>query len=343
MNCRVNGLRLTLLDAIFSDSLIQFDISTDTTIRVVGLTITFTKQKEVILNANAFAATLFQGIELLTIDNIYTRLIRSDVFAHVTNLMHFTITRSNILKFESGSMDGLGQTLRRFEYDSLQGPRDLVDMTGNSTMVRLAEVVIFVNLADTINQTTFAGLTFVNTLTLARCQITSIGANSFDSIAKTIRKLDLSNNQLITLPDNIFEQIGNSALDRAILLERNLWHCDCRLIPLARLLIIRNLITEFECNTPSCLESSPMDNIEYCVQNDSNPCRPTMGETANDGVWIRDEDKLMVCSVAVTLAVIIFLLSWSLSWVVAKGYICQSMANDWRKHSTSTATGGSEE
>lgn len=337
MNCRVNGLRLTLLDAIFYDSLIQFDLSTDTTIRVVGLTISFSVLTEVRLKANAFAATLFQRIELLTFDNIYTQLIRYDVFAYVTTLIHFTITRSNILKFENGSMTGFGQTLIRLEYDSLQDPRDLVDMTGSSTLARLAEVVIFANLADTINHTTFVGLTTVNTLILASCQITSIGANSFDSIAKTIRKLDLSNNQLITLPDNIFEQIKNPALDRAILLDGNLWHCDCRLIPLARQLIIRNLVAEFECKTPSCLEVSPMDGIEYCVRNDSNPCRPT------DGVWIRDGDKLMVYSVAVTLAVMIFLVGWFLSWVVAKGYICQSMALDWRKHSTSTITSGSEE
>lgn len=326
------------MDAIFYDSLIHFDLSTDTTIRVVGLTITFSTLTEVSLKANAFAATLFQGIELLTLDNIYTQLIRHDVFAHVTTLMHFTITRSNILKFEYGSMAGFGQTLIRLEYDNPQVPRDIVDITGSSTMVRLTEVVISANLADIINNTTFVGLTFVNTLILAKCQITSIGANSFDSIASTIRKLDLSDNQLITLPDKIFEQIKNYALDRAILLDGNPWHCDCRLIPLARQLIIRNLITEFECHTPSCLES--LDGIEYCVRDDSNPCRPEM---ENDGVWLRDEDKWMVSGVVVTFAVIIFLLGWSLSWLVVKGYICQSMALDWRKHSTSTATGGTAE
>lgn len=342
MNCRVNGLRLTILDAIFDDSLIHFDLSTDTTIRVVGLTITFSTQYEVGFKANAFAATLFQGIELLTLDNIYTQSIRNDVFANVTTLMHLTITRSNILKFENASLAGFGQTLIRLEYGSLEGPRDLVDMTGSSTMVRLAEVVISANLSHTINHTTFVGLTFVNTLTLAGCQITTIGANSFDPISSTIRKLDLSNNQLITLPDNIFEQIRNPALDREILLEGNFWHCDCRLIPLARQLIIRNLISDFECNSPSCLESSPMDGIEFCVNDDSNPCRPTIGEIEN-GVWIRDEDKLMVYSVAVTLALIIFFVGWSLSWVVVKGYMCRRLALDWRKRSTSTAAGGSEE
>lgn len=342
MNCRVNGLRLTLLDAVFYDNLIQFDLSTDTTIRVVGLTIAFAELTEVNFKANAFAATLFQGIELLTLDNIYTKSIRSDAFANVKTLMHLTMIRSNIVNFENGSLTAIGLTLRRLEYDSLQVPRDLVDMTGSSTMVRLAEVVISANLADTINRTTFVGLTFVNNLTLAGCQITSIGLNSFDPIQNTIRTIDLSNNLLITLPDKIFDQITNSALDRTILLGGNSWHCDCRLIPLARQLIIRNLLTEFECNTPSCLENSPMDGIEYCVNNDSSPCRPSP-VAQNDGVWIRNEDKLLVYSVVVTVAVIIFMVGWSVSWIVAKGYVCQSISLDWRKQSTSTVTCESEE
>lgn len=156
---------------------------------------------------------------------------------------------------------------KEFSIDAVMGRRPIQ----NLKIVTLRDN----NLGNTITEATFTGLVQVLILDLNRNKITSIGPRSFDAIAKTLNVLILRNNLLKELPGDIFVNVFLHA-DMTllqILLEGNLWHCDCYLQPMQQFLIKYSMtFTGFaRCESPLKWRYHPIEHARFCEDHTTIP------------------------------------------------------------------------
>lgn len=106
---------------------------------------------------------------------------------------------------------------------------------GSYTFLRLRHITIE-NVPDlhTLAYSNFTGMKTIKYLFIRNCGVQLILANAFDYICVTLEWLDLTGNQLKTLPFEIFHQFleWNPSEFRAIGLTENAWNYDCNMLEL---------------------------------------------------------------------------------------------------------------
>lgn len=266
----------------------------------LALFITDIRFPDNIMNGNWFDGPEF--VKRLDIINSNISIIESDAFRGFKKVTQLQLINIPLDKIETGAFNELifleilhltGLKLKRFEplilqpcsnlkYFSLEGLDDKSDpiiidgLTGTGNIASLTEVFITDNnICDTITQKTFVGLTAVSTLFLLRNNIVSIGTDAFKPISKTLMYLNLEYNHLRVLSSNIFfPLLVNANINyKTILLANNLWHCDCKLIPLKGLMKInsRAFSDDPKCSSPGNFREQSIRESTFC----SNPTNTT--------------------------------------------------------------------
>lgn len=121
------------------------------------------------------------------------------------------------------------------------------------------------NFGNTITNETFTGFLSICRLFLENCQITSIGAGTFDSMPESLSELSLAGNRLKILPGNIFGRLQYFQVLK-IWLSYNDWHCDCRLEYLRIAMVNNGLIYrdayQVICRSPNHYRDMPIIQIQ---------------------------------------------------------------------------------
>lgn len=223
------------------------------------------------ISVDAFNATAFQTVKKLSFPTLLTvDLIQKGIFNGLNELEVIIISSAKVKAIQKGILDSLKELKEFSIVTSGNQPEISVNgFTGSEPLQKLENVKITYNLSRSILSSTFNGLTNVKILDLSSCHIASIEANSFYPISDSIEKLYLRDNKLTTVPGDLFNlMLPKSEL--IIYIDKNVWHCDCELLPFR--LTLEQYLYKFdgsiECNSPACgitqsiIESECFDECE---------------------------------------------------------------------------------
>lgn len=243
---------------------------------------------------NAFHS--FKSVRLLLLENISLVHVKTGAFNGMLSLMSLRLKSMHIKHFEPRIL----APCENLQYLTITNMKDtplVVDLlTGSGNMTHLEEVFIYDNeIFDTITAKTFTGLKVVSSLHLPKNQIISLPNDAFKSISNTIVYLNLEGNKLKVLSANIFFSVlDGDEKYKKILLAKNPWHCDCKLIPLKYLMTTNRLIFDDNatCYTPLVWRNKPIKTAEFCIHS-TNP--PTQVVPQVERIWLkcRQDDSIV--------------------------------------------------
>lgn len=216
----------------------------------------------------AFAQDSVRNLKNLTLSNTQFVALDMTAFEGLEQLEHFHLNNEMIfwsLFKGEGFLQYFSETLTTLtiQQDSLAtSVYDPLPWLQGKNMKSL----ISVNLANNnfqniLNSKTFSTLVVVEYLNLSNSSITSLEVGVFDSVLRTLKHLDLSNNYLITLPEEMLLQMSGLELN----LSFNYWQCTCDNQEMLR--IIKWNLTDIaflnreniRCYTPNAWRNVPID------------------------------------------------------------------------------------
>lgn len=229
-------------------------------INISHLLINFQYINEV--EADAFLSIAFQATKSLVIYGSILPEYVSGMFNGLESLEFLQIVIIGPVNFSNDILEPVKNTLKKLYITTFyQHQFPLINVIGNVELPYLTDVnLIRNNFASTITNNTFLGLIAVENLTLSICNIMSFGEGSFDSIAKTIKYLDLRENKFITLPPFIFDDILEYNNVISIYMAGNRLSCDCELQILQNRIL--SCLNKFD-ETIICDEPGPNEDITY--------------------------------------------------------------------------------
>lgn len=149
-----------------------------------------------------------------------------DTFAKFTNLQKISFDRTRATFFgRPGMMKSLQDTLVAIELYSMFEDISLEILFRKYSMKRLRvlRVTNTLNRLGNLEPLNFTGLPNLATIEMNQCKIQAIAENTFDKLSKSLKRLDLRNNHLKSLPLEIFNEIVYNILN--IHLDGNPWMC----------------------------------------------------------------------------------------------------------------------
>lgn len=194
------------------------------------------KSKIYTIEAGAFATFPFKRMFQLDLIDLPIFELPVDAFDGPISLRLLIMTKLYLQRFETGI---LLPCKKLNEIQLIDFPHSEIELMGLFGSIRLKSIqrvqINGNNIGAMISRFEFSGLVNVRHLDLRDNKITSIPEGTFEMITSELRFLDLSKNLLKTLPPGLFESIPQFD-GRMIHLEENIWHCDCDLEHLRRLM-----------------------------------------------------------------------------------------------------------
>lgn len=173
---------------------------------------------------NAFNSKHFAKLEILKFRHMQLNTISEGLFNGLQNLKVFFIDATYLKSFTDNSFKQV-TNLKVFTVLNCPSPLWIYGLLGPANRLHLHYVTIEnCTLSDPIIPRTFAGLENIVELRLRSSHIKYIISNSFDMILGTLRLLDLSGNELTTLPRALFRTNDGRVIH--IFLKNNPWNCD---------------------------------------------------------------------------------------------------------------------
>ena len=205
------------------------------------------------IEENAFSGINFQNITYLTLEGSIEQLTKK-CFAGLHHLDTLEIDGSLLQSVAGGILNDV-PNLSTLQIDSGISDDHLNHFLQNTTLHRLQALHIRYNHFNNLKSENFRGLTKLLTLDAQLSQITSIESTILESSANTIQQVIFANNELESLPVDIFnltsrrsnftvylqqnklqtlpKGIFDLAINRTgrvkVYLENNDWLCDCDL------------------------------------------------------------------------------------------------------------------
>lgn len=188
------------------------------------------------IEAGAFATLPFKGMFQLDLIDLPIFELPADAFDGLISLRLLIMTKLYLQRFETNI---LLPCEKLTEIQLIAFPHSEIELSGifgSNKLEKTQRVQINGNnIGAMISRFEFVGLEFVTWLDLRDNKITNIPEGTFEMITSELRFLDLSKNLLKTLPPGLFDSILQFD-GRMIHLEENIWHCDCDLEHLRRLI-----------------------------------------------------------------------------------------------------------
>lgn len=211
------------------------------------------------IESGAFQGDQFKSLFALKIVNCPIRSLSRGAFDGLSNLLILSLNNVKIFNFEANALKSLPRLIEFMMSDCVRQEISLNNLFGTSKLTKLRKITVRnCNLKSTINALTFGKLRAVQDLVLTHNHIEQIDSMAFQSLFATLKTLHLNENQLKTLPKNIFHMPSTSNV--MIYLDDNPWNCDCDLESL-RLTMQRSRGASFSriiCASPPALASTAL-------------------------------------------------------------------------------------
>ncbi|XP_037811267.1 uncharacterized protein LOC119603334 [Lucilia sericata] len=250
------------------------------------------------LPSGRLKASFFQGnyyLKTINITNCNLAVIDNKAFAQesVKNLRNLTLINTSFPTLDMTAFEGLQQLeyfqlVNKISWSTFKGDGflfyfsdtltslviqqeaskstvyDPLSWLQGATMERLTSVNLSNNnFQNILHSKTFATLTAVQYLDLSYCSLTFLEAKTFDSILKTLKHLDLSNNHLSSVPGEMLRHMNGLELN----LSFNYWLCTCDNKEMLQIikwkLVDLQLLdeTNIKCYTPMEWQDVPVDDL----------------------------------------------------------------------------------
>lgn len=179
----------------------------------------------------AFDSEIFDKTKKVTFMDFEISFFKQGMFVGLNSVTEFSLRNFPFIESEPNPLEPMRSTLATLQIQNVKGKLDLYNITGKgSSIFPYLEIMDLSNnnIEDMLNRTSFTGLTNVISLFLISAGLTSLEKYTFLPMAQTLQLLDLTNNNLKTLPSGMLDYLGFHAIK--FYLEGNSWECNCSLI-----------------------------------------------------------------------------------------------------------------
>lgn len=198
----------------------------------------------------AFMSHVFKTLTYLAFSKISLQYLNDRTFDGLSSLIHLNLSHIEIIKLDANILTPV-RKLEMFSMKFVHSEPMYLDnffgLANKLPKLRHIEIWRCSNLSDTITKTTFMGLHGVETLILSGNQIQRIGKRSFDVPLKSLIHLELRDNNMTTIPSNLFNVRVRNLV--TVYVDNNPWHCDCHMENFRQFLKLR---TSIRFNWPLC-------------------------------------------------------------------------------------------
>lgn len=193
------------------------------------------------IDFNSFDGRAFDFLNILEFVNI--PFINFEL-GSITNLKVLTALNFENVTFlskEKSILSHARHTLYTFASTESQNPLNFDHLFGKFRLFKLNHV--WISNCQSLNvlaKSNFTGLYVIEVLALKNCGIRAILNGAFDFILKTLYFLELDDNQLKTIPGNLFDQNNFIHMNSFRLMGNPIELCDCDLYELTSYFLITN-------------------------------------------------------------------------------------------------------
>lgn len=230
--------------------------------------------------AHGMNPEVFRHTKKLILSKLYIDSLENNNFVHMISL-EFLKLESLPLKQIHLSVFAVNKHLREILFEdhpsyqiSVDGAEEMFPMESLQTLTFFE-----MNLRQTIMRKSFRGLPALKNLYLTKNNIMYIPADAFDEIMESIERIDLTENDMITLSGAVFERVVQHKNINKMLLESNPFHCDELILELKYLILEHSKKFDLPtCRSPVRLEGKYVHqaNIEGTVSPSSTVAPTTV-------------------------------------------------------------------
>lgn len=233
------------------------------------------------MHGYAFATEAFSAsTRILILQNLRSTSLTSQSLYGLFALAELRIDSQSPL-FIPTCLCGVSQTVTALH---IRGPNADVPSSINgltaTILSRLQLMELEFNMRDTIDEYSFLGMSSVQELRMAGCQIEVIGPNAFYPVRRTLRRLLLNGNHLSRLPMGVFSALLPNPQLAMIAIHDNPWQCDCRLYDLQMTLTMNahNFEQDPLCGSPTAYANRSVMSSAYCTVISSSTAQTPVNE-----------------------------------------------------------------
>lgn len=214
--------------------------------------LTFEENELSFIEKNSFSSIIFDNLKSLNILKSKIPKLSKYIFNELDHLQSLTIQENKILQVDNYLFENIADTLETLVLDeSINNTNIFINMTKNCQLSKVQLLSLQRNHFDNLPDNFFNDTPNILSLYMDWSNIRTINSSIFKSTTK-IQQIFLNNNQLTTLPFNIFNPIIEKNLNLRITMNDNPWKCDCKF------LWIQNIINNYpnlfstipECKNP---------------------------------------------------------------------------------------------
>lgn len=217
---------------------------------------------------DAFNTFAFHELWSLTLTNLAVTTLGPHTFKGLNKLIVLELRSSRIIYFPS-ILPPVASSLTLVHIsgnDILRSSTQSINTISFGTpMTKLVDAKFHLNLMDSLNGHTFISFVSILFLDLSNCRIQYLDADTFLPISNTLQYLDLSGNNLKSMPLGMLTYLLNNNVLKLYFLN-NPWICDCHLSDLQRGLVhfADNFIGDMLCQEPVDFAKMPIKNSHFC-------------------------------------------------------------------------------
>lgn len=234
---------------------------------------------------NAFNTTLFSRMKSLILNGLHLSHLRAGIFTGLCDLEMLLLEAMKLVALDANLLKPCPKLHFMQMHNCSQNGGQMIkldNLTGGDPLTQLETLVCSGNnLERTITVNSFKGLSQLRKLKLKSNRIETIGEKSFDVLAKTLNVLDLRENRLKFVTANLFRALllNRNPESVNIFLEKNPWHCSCRLQSFKSILSANSsaLVGPIICSSPTMVNGRSIFDVHLCGLNQTtkNPWNPT--------------------------------------------------------------------
>ncbi|XP_034183057.2 uncharacterized protein LOC117605633 [Osmia lignaria lignaria] len=230
-----------------------------------------------------FSDSIYKSTKKIIMISNQLHSLRRGMFHHLESLNELTIQNNTIRFAEFNLLADVANSLNVLELSGAINNREtLRNITGGSVpMSKLLILSLRENSIGTIERELFIGVPSVTSLYLDNSKVETVAQDTLEPMASSIIQLFLNSNNIVTLPEGLFDSIIKFRQAFHLTATDNPWHCNCSLkwiqdhVGTSSSIVIGSPI----CKTPEINAGKSFTKANFCYQSNTTSSVPPVTST----------------------------------------------------------------